>query len=391
MGNREEFGKIYMNVILFGWFVTRVLLVSTVDTILIWDRNDFDTYSSYVFLAFLLIQIVFFQKYQFKEIMLILLITVPFAFASIESKYYVLMSSWIFIVASKNIDFDTIAKIAYYSQLFMSLFIFYMFYSGVISEFLVYRNSVLRHSLGFSHPNQLGIRVFLIVVCRCYIRRNKFNIIDWIVIILSAIFVHRVADSKTSLIALLLLAIVTLFNIIMKKAGGNLRPLASTMIVITALCSVVSVFMCSIQVRKYPLLSSINRFMSGRFSCCNRVLNYYGIKLFGQNVELIIDKSIIGKYYHFWLDNAYMALLIRYGPIVLAIFVVLYLSTMIILRNMNEYLLVEIFCIYAIYGIMENSLFSFSRNMFLLLLSYPLYKRTRKKEDRGLIKQEVII
>ena len=70
-----------------------------------------------------------------------------------------------------------------------------------------------------------------------------------------------------------------------------------------------------------------------------------------------------------------MSILLRYGPIVFILFTVLYVSTMIMLKKMQQYVLVEILCLYAIYGIMENNFFSMSQNLFLLLLSYPIYKR----------------
>ena len=103
------------------------------------------------------------------------------------------------------------------------------------------------------------------------------------------------------------------------------------------------------------------------------MLSYYGIKILGQEIRLVVSRPALGKVYHFWLDNAYMSILLKYGPIVLIVFLALYLRTMAILKDSGQTFLVEILCLYAIYGIMENNFFSLSQNLFLLLLSYPLY------------------
>ncbi len=386
MEKRERFGQIFIYLILILWFGAEVLTSSTIKKIFIWDARDFDNSFSIIVLVLLMLQIVFFQKYQFKELVVIALITIPIVFATINSGNNRMMSTWIFIVAAKYIDFDKIARLAYVVGLIMVLFVLYLFFNGFITEVAVYRGSLLRHSLGFGHPNQLGIRIFLLIISRCYIRREHFNLIDWSIIIAAAVFVNRVANSKTSFYALVILSVLTLVHIAMQKTGIGFDRIMSMLIAISLLCNIISITLSSIQVSQYPILRQFDLLMSKRFSECNRTLKYYGIKLFGQDIQLLVNRPAIGRMYHFWLDNAYMTILLRYGPVVLILFSALYIYTMIMLKNMNQYMLVEIMCLYAIYGIMENNFFSMSQNLFLLLLSYPLYKHaeimTQKKTRR---------
>lgn len=384
MDKRERFGQVFTYFILIMWFATEVLLSSTLEYIFVWKVEDLNVATAMIFLVLLVIQIVFFQKYTFSEIAIIVLITVPIIIATIHSGHNRMMSTWIFIVAAKLIDFETLAKFAYRIELLLTILIIYLFYSGVINEYTIYRKSVLRHSLGFSHPNQLGVRIFLLVVCRCYLRRKKLNYIDWAIILFAAQFVNKVSNSKTSFYALVILAVLTLIHLILQRFDGGRENLANVMIYTAVCCNIISIVLSSISLGKYPILKQFDYLMSRRFSCCNKVLKYYGIKLFGQNISLQISRPVIGKYYHFWLDNAYMSILLRYGPIVFIIYSVLYIATMILLRNIKEYMLVEILCLYAIYGIMENNFFSLSQNMFLLLLSYPIYK---KIENNGMHKK----
>lgn len=380
MDKRELFGQKFIYFILTLWFGTEVLFNSTVERVLFWKTSELNEAMAVIVLALLVIQIVFFQKYQFQELLLISIISAPIILATLNSNHNKMISTWIFIVAVKHMDFDKIVRLSYYVELVVTAIVFYMFASDFITEVTIFRGDVLRHSLGFSHPNQLGIRIFLLVVSRCYIRRDRFNFIDWGIIIGAAAFVNRVANSKTSYYALVILACITLFDFIIKKLGMDHDTISDLLILVALGANAMSLILSFIRVKQIPIINAFDIFMSKRFSQCHRTLQYYGIKLFGQEIQLIVNRPEIGRYYRFWLDNAYMSILLRYGPIVLIFFSSLYIFTMVMLKDMKEYILIEILCLYAIYGIMENNFFSMSQNLFLLLLSYPLYKHDVQKD-----------
>lgn len=387
MTKREQFGQKFIYFILILWFSTEVLFNSTLEKIIFWKKDDLNAFMAYAVLILLLLQIVFFQVYQIKELILIAAVTFPIILATLNSGNNRMISTWIFIVAAKYIDFDKVTKISYYVELVMTFLVFYLFMSGIIYEYTLYRGSVLRHSLGFTHPNQLGIRIFLLVVCRCYIRRKNFNFFDCAIIIASAYFVYRVANSKTSYYALVILAVLMIFHTIMRKLGGNFDKWSNVLIVVAIISNIASLFFSLNDIRKIALINKFDRIMSRRFSQCYRTFKYYGIKLLGQDIQLIVNRPGVGKHYHFWLDNAYMSIMLRYGPVVFIMFSVLYVCTMILLKKMQQYVLVEILCLYAVYGIMENNFYSMSQNLFLLLLSYPIYKHQIQTQAGGFFRR----
>lgn len=381
MDKRRVFGKYFIYFVFVIWFGTEVLLSSTIEKVLFWDKRSLNDFSSVFILVLLMVQIIFFQKYSIKEIMMISILALPIIVSTIISGNNRMMSTLIFIVAAKNIDFDIIAKISYYVGIVMTGAVFYLFFNGYINEVSFYRGQLLRHSYGFEHPNQLGVRIFLLVVCRCYIRRKKFNFFDWLIIVGTAIFVNNVSNSKTSFYALIILAIITFLHILMIKVGIALNTFTNILILSALGCNILSLLFSFMPILRYPMLNQLDKLMSRRFSNCHITLKYYGVKLFGQNVQLIVNRPGVGKYYHFWLDNAYMSILLRYGPIVLILFTFMYIRTMVILGKMEQFMLIEIMCLYSIYGVMENNYFSMSQNLFLLLLSYPLYR----ENDAGIM------
>lgn len=373
MEKRELFGQKFIYAIMIFWLGTEVLFSSTIEKVFIWKVSEINDLVAVVILILLLAEIVFFQKYQVQELMILAVCTLPIVYATLNSNYNRMISTWIFIIAAKNIDFNRFIKFAYYVELFFTLLVFYLFQCGVINELSIYRGNVLRHSFGFNHPNQLGVRVFLLVICRCYCRRDKFNLFDWSLIVATAIFVKRVADSKTSYYAIVILAIIMAVYKILYMTGHEHEKYSNLLIVIAAASNILSVFLSFINLNSFPLLRQIDIFMSRRFSQCHRTMQFYGVTMFGQEIKLLFSRPGIGRTYHFWLDNAYMSILLRYGIVVYLIFSILYIYTMFLLKKSNNHLLVAILCLYAIYGIMENNFFSMSQNMFLLVLSYTLY------------------
>ncbi len=187
-------------------------------------------------------------------------------------------------------------------------------------------------------------------------------------------FIHRVANSQTSFYSLLILAVISFIHIIVVRTKSNTQRMASIFIMVALASNALSTFMILIDVRKYRLLSDIDRFMSSRFSQCHRTLKYYGVHLLGQKVQMYVKRPGVGRFYHFWLDNAYASILLRYGIIVFLIFSFLYLYSMVYLKRVGQVFLLEIMSLFAIYGIMENNFYFMSQNMFLLLLSYPIYR-----------------
>lgn len=391
MNKREEFGKNFIYFILILWMSTEVLFNTTIERIFAWKKDDLNDVMAYIVLALLLVQIVFFQTYQLRELLLVGMITIFIAYATINSNHNTLMSTWIFIVASKSIDFDKFIKLTYYVQLIMIAVVIYMYFNGYIRDYSIYRGSVLRHSWGFSHPNQLGVRAFLLMVCRCYYRRKNLNVIDISLVIAVAVFVNKVANSKTSYYALIILAVISIVYTMLVYLDCNMNFFCNICIFTAVLTNVGSIILSTINLNNYSLLKAFDVVMSKRFSHCYRTMRYYGIGLWGQDVQLIVKRPIIGTIYHFWLDNAYMAILLRYGIIVFLIFSTLYIVAMIYLKRSEHFYLLGIMSLYSIYGIMENNYFSMSQNLFLLALSFPLFIHSNGSEHAGVFSKVKIV
>ncbi len=378
---REEFGEKFFYIIFVLWLSTEILFSSTLKTIYKLNVAELNDTMAYVVLVLLVIQIIFFQQYSVNELVAISLMSLPIVYATINSNHNTMMATWIFIIAAKYMDVDKLMNIAYVVQVVMIALVIYLFLTGVIEEQTLYRGTVLRHSLGFSHPNQLGVRVFQLMVCRYYKKRKKVIFLDVVLNVGAAVFINVVANSKTCFYALVILSIMMLSHIIISMTNINLDSFIVYTILLALFSNIFSVIFSFVNVKKYALLNIIDKAMSRRFYHCYRTMKFYGVSLWGKDVQKIVKRHIIGRVYHFWLDNAYMTIVLRYGIIVFCIFSALYISTMFYLKKEKQFVLMEIMCIYAIYGIMENNYFAMSMNIFLLILSYPIYKTILPNEE----------
>ena len=127
-----------------------------------------DTVSSminYLVLVLLVIQMVFFQSYGQKEFVIIAVVSIPFLITAAVSRSFSLLSGWMFVVAAKDTIFEKIIKTVYRALLFTIFLVFVLYSCNILEDYTMVRGGAIRHSLGFSHPNQLGVRMFQLIAC----------------------------------------------------------------------------------------------------------------------------------------------------------------------------------------------------------------------------------
>ena len=128
MGKRELFGQKLVCIVLFIWAGVSVILNSTIQFIGVWKKDDVNIFVDYSVLILLVVNIVLFQRYTLRDIVVIAFGTLLIGYATITSNYNTLMAAWIFIVAAKQVDFSRIIKLVYYAQLMSLIIVLFMYY-----------------------------------------------------------------------------------------------------------------------------------------------------------------------------------------------------------------------------------------------------------------------
>ena len=325
-------------------------------------------------------QIICFQQYSRFEGAIVLIITLCIIIGTIKADDNMMMSTWMFIVASKYVDFDDVMKISYYTLLVLIPVVIGLCLMGYIRDVAFHRGTFLRHSLGFSHPNTLGVRVFQLMLAHCYIRRQKLSLLDYLLVVGAICFVKYVPNCQTTVYVLSLFLIFLIVKRLFDHIPNGTAIYLRMMVLIAVLANGISVFMSVIDVKRYAFLKRIDLFASKRFSLCHNAISYYGISMFGTKIDLF--EQVLGRIIRrFYIDTSYVALMIRYGVVVYVIFTAVYMITMIKAVNNKKYMLCTVLALYSVYGIMENSFFSLAQNIFLISLCWSIYPKNEMVDD----------
>lgn len=359
------------------WNVVENLAITTFDNILGIKVSTINAINAFLILALLMLQIVFCQRYTLRQIVIILSITVPVVVSTLFSDINYILSAWMFIVASQNSDINKIVRIAYKILLCIMPIVLLSCVCGIIPDYTIYRGEVLRHSLGYIHPNVLGMKVFQAVIYHVFLHNGKENrFTNLIVVFIAIIFVYYVPNSQTPVVLLGGLLFLLSIYYLTKKYTLFMSIFGWVMIAAALIFNVGSVIFSIIGTDSHRILQILNRLMSTRLSQSHRVFLIYGSSLWGQKVYITeAERSSAGLSGFFYLDNTYMILLIKFGIVIYIIFSVVYLAMMIKLFKEKRYIMLIIYFVYSLYGIMEPSMYRFSYNTMLLLLGELLYKK----------------
>ena len=376
MNRKIRMKSLYMYIFIF-WYSTEILFNSTLDNILGVSVDNISNLIAWMVFGLLMLQIILFQSYTKRELMIIVMITLPIVIATFLSGNRSLLSAWMFVVAAKNVDLDDVICVAYKILSIMIPVIAMLCLLGVIEDATLMRGTMRRYSLGFSHPNQLGLRIFQYIVCHCYVHKNRLGKLNYILIFLAVLFLIMIPNSKTAYIVTgILLCILLLFSIVKNQGPGYMKLFEKGLLFGTFCFGLLSIFFSYIDVSRNSVLERIDKWMSSRFSLCHIVWQLYGVSLLGQKVYISeSERKLVGIKTRLFLDNAYLGIFLRYGLLVFFIFFIGYLCLIKAMIIRKEYIVAIILFMYALYGVMESGLYMISHNIFLITFSSLLYKK----------------
>lgn len=384
MNKKIELKNFFIYIFIF-WYSTEILFNSTLDSIMGVSADKISDIVTWIVFVLLMFQIAFLQSYTKRELMIIIFITIPVIIATVLSGQRQMMSVWMFIVAAKNVDVNSVICTAYRISLIMLPLVMLMCLLGIIENATMMRGSVQRFALGFSHPNQLGLSVFQLMACYCYINKDKLYKLNYVYFLLVVLFLVKIPNSKTAYIA----TTVLLFMLVLYKFIRNQKPeymvaYEKGILIGTFCLNFFSVFFSYIDVNRNFILARINSWMSSRFSVCHKVWLLYGVSFLGQRIYVTeSERELVGIKNRLWLDNSYVSLLLRYGILMFLIFSIGYLCLVKSMLLKREYVLAIILFLYAIYGLMETGWYMITHNIFLITFSTLLYKKSLRDVDRS--------
>lgn len=214
---------------------------------------------------------------------------------------------------------------------------------------------------GFEYSGQMIMMLIPIVFMYYFLKRNKITLLDnlfWIGVT-TVVFLQ----CKTITGAVLILLFIFGFNIIYRN-GTKTRITTSKFAKILPLVSCSAIVLLELLYRKrLSFMVTIDRLLNGRLSVTDRIIDRYGIGLWGSSFE---NNTLDGKYEI--IDSEYLYNALNAGVVYLVISLVLCVLIVKYVQMKNDACLTLIWSMVFINAIINNGIWGIVMNPFSILL-----------------------
>lgn len=296
-------------------------------------------------LSFVLLLFTLKTKHKTRDV----LIAILFLISSLVSGNYTALAVILTILNISKIISHKFIKYDLYLRVIITVVIVALSTSGVIESAIVERQagSIVRSSLGFSHPNTLSFYLYTILI-EAIIVFNKQRIIPTITAIALAIACIYITDTRSILyISIISPVILLIVRLTEKSTLGRIAIRCIPWLICCTCITLLALYSA------FPTtLAPINKILSGRLSLAQSYAQTYKPNIFGNKIINSVNNNKP-------LDISYINVLYQYGPICLIAILILY--TILLSRAekaTNSSLRITIIISFLILSVLENVLLS---------------------------------
>lgn len=310
---------------------------------------------------------------------------------------YIFTRSWIglsvglFICAGRGIRIDPLMWIMLVNAVLVFTIAYLGVYFDIIETSLTSRSGELRvrDSLGFAQVNSVGFIGARICTALAVLRRNKSPWLTVFVCIILTAFIEVVANSRTSEIYNIVLAISMLFMWLAKRRGGMkiraILMLCATLVCMSFILTILALLFFNPSVGWEMSLSEA---LSNRIYSMWYIARTSSLTLFGNSRSVYsMDTVWTGHSYALLtIDNAWASWLVGNGFVPT---LVLFIGVLLLFRQSRSVPaesvipLVVLALLCSLFAFTETSVLSFDGNPLLVLLSCLIFRDSIEEMIRG--------
>lgn len=276
-------------------------------------------------------------------------------------------------------------KNCFYKSVLLAFFIFVIitissYEFGLLkSAITFYRAKEIRYTLGFTHPNGLGLCAFLITIYLS-LYKDKVNFIYLFVFLALSYFCYKIPNSITSAVVILVLVFCCILGnyLLNFKLSNRFNKVLLVFLLSLFIVLVILIYYVAFTFSFQDILKNMPGAIWARFELGNKAFNVYGVSLFGKFNEFYADfmKFPNKADWGLWVDCTYFYLPL-YNGILASIFFLgmLFMTIARAVRNF-EYKFVLIFFVVIIYGISESSV---GTAVFMPVFAYPFFNQLNNR------------
>ena len=293
------------------------------------------------------------------------------------------------LLATYKTDYKKIMKTIMNLQIILTSILVLLCILGITQNYSISRGKIIRYSLGFTYTTNLAQMMAFSSILYIYNVGCNIKFKELFVIQLLNVFVNFITDSRTEFIMVQAIIIVTIIWKLMKKMKKekilkNIQKIYSNIFtrsfVIYPIISLIIV-MC------YPfggIWNNLNSVLSNRLRQTYNNIEEYGLKPFGNDVELIglgiKEKIKYGNYNSNYIDNEYIQMAFREGYVFAISFILLINILLIVLYKRKKYKEIILCSIYLFFGLVNPRIVNVLYCPILFMFITEIIKYSEAKE-----------
>ena len=264
------------------------------------------------------------------------------------------------VMVAETIDYRRLVKAFFFPSILAYITIICFYYAGVIdTPPIILDNGMTRWILGFNGEPALAYVSFLITAFAILLLGTSRMYIDYLVTILSILFLAFIPKNKTAVMCVAVLLIYIFASSFYQKKSGKViienKIYCAVNWGIIISTYVITYLLTFIEKIRNPIeavaISFYNRFYYG-----NIIMKTCGINLLGSRISFPITVKIGADELNCMPDNFYIMLPVKYGIVYFLFFTfMIFWSIRQYIRKKNNLMLIIMVCI-SIYSMMESVL-----------------------------------
>ncbi len=329
------------------------------------------------------------EKFSWKELIFAAIMLISFGRCAQVAGYMELVDLAVLIIGARNVSYKKILGLYCGVSGVLIVGTMWLCFAGVIEDWVFYKTLIAKHSFGFMYPNEFGAHVFFWLLAYSALRREKITYVELAVFVAMAVGLMKYCHARTNVICIILIVVGMVFCKLVKRLDQEAHE--KWLRVVRMLLAFVPAFVCIGMIALAWCYDPANGFLvnldlkvfNHRLELGRNAFNNYGIKLFGQYVEMIgvsLPWTVQPEYN--FLDCSYLMILVRYG---LAGFAVIGAALAVILRKLyqrKDMVLIGLIALCGIQCVMEHHLHEIAYNPILLLVLAAFPYSVSEKEQQ---------
>lgn len=321
------------------------------------------------------------QRYSGNDLLRVSVVLLCGSAVFLVTHSWIVLSIGLFVCAGRKIRIDPLMCI----MLINAVVVFTITYVGVrlglIGSFLTSRmgETRVRDSLGFAQVNSVGFIGARICTATVVLRRRKNPWLSVVICLCIAAFIEVVANSRTSELYLVSLAIAALVLWFKRKSKGlSMGGVSKTCIALVMLSILVSIAVLLFFNPANAVLMELSRLLSNRLYSMWYFSQNYSLSLFGNSRAVYTMESVWtgDSYAVLTIDNAWASWLFSYGIIPFVLIAIGIVSCLWSCRSSNfqvAYPMVAFALMCSLFAFCESSALAIDANPLLVLLACVVY------------------